>query len=262
MRDRCLSTIILFTAAAAVLPLAFGQTPSSPGNGDVFNSTTINIQCMQVYTQTGQGINDSRLRMESQMRRAEAACKDQHCVSGVQQQRIAQEQVFQKQIQGAKDQLNSCETKPGSGTAAPGNNAAQAPVFLKGGIEQNVNLYGKPGYPDPATIQPPVLKSGTQDTGPTDKGQPPIAKPQPLKGFEGEVPGYGTVTVFPGSFTPGQTITVAIKPGPPQNGRITNVKTAWGYVDSGKFYVTKIEDLKGNVITLDTPVALPRLPTL
>jgi hypothetical protein len=251
MSNPCLPPIISLMAAAAVLPLALCQSPPGTAKGDEFNSTT-NSDCQQVYNQTSQKINGLELQIQAQSRKDNAACKsNQDCVHKVQQRRISQEQALHNQLENAKAQLKVCESKarllrsaePGETSPSPAK--AKLPPFQLG-IEENVvpDKPYNPGYPAPAPIPQPKLKAGAQST----QGR------RSPKEYKGEVPGYGNITVDAGFFAPGQIIHVSIN-----RGTNVNIKTAWGYEDSGKFLITKIEDLKGNLIEFKIPVALPKV---
>jgi hypothetical protein len=177
MSYRYLRPIISLAVAAAALPLAFGQNPSSTAQGDVFNSTTRRQACWETYRQTARDINEASLLFQAQSRKAQAACKfDQGCVRQVQQRRIAYDESAGKQLDSAKAELNACEKEPGESPQY-----LRKGVPLKGGVEENIQPPPSKQYnpddlrnnPTPAAIAQPGLKGSAQ----ADRGLP-----QPYKG--------------------------------------------------------------------------------
>jgi hypothetical protein len=188
MPQSCFRPVVSLLAVTIWLPLAFGQNPAVSGNGDVFSSRTKNNNdCMDVYKQTAQKINEESLRMQAQARQDQAACMiDQGCVHAVQLRRVAAERADNEKLRIAQEQLNACEMKPGDtnsgggGAVAPSNTGTTA---LQGYAEGNLrpdpasNPY-KTGTSNDASAKKLPKMTGFVVYGRADRSQPPSRRSQ------------------------------------------------------------------------------------
>jgi len=145
--------------AIMVLPLAFGQNPSGSGNGDVFNSATINNHCQDVFKETTQKLNDAYLQKQRKSDREQAYCKNQVCIDKIQVDRAMAVDEYHNGVKAAKKTLDDCQTKPRGtfGGANPRNPAGDTPqgALLQGSVEEEVK---------PEQARPGVYKGGANGT--------------------------------------------------------------------------------------------------
>src|SRR5271169_5215171 len=130
---------------------AVAQTPSAPGAGDTFSTSTgpsgaaplqgsvSASSCQQAYSQAQLQLVEAGTRLDAQHKKDEIDCNGkQSCIRAAQKKYSAAQREIAKQKVGAEEQNNLCreQAQAGGGGAQSRSPTAAAPP-LSGGVSQN-----------------------------------------------------------------------------------------------------------------------------